>query len=172
MVDRKEYKHQWYLDNYERITKKHEQYRENNREQLKENQRRYRKDYPERARGCCKKYYENNSESLKKSVKEYSKTENGKANNQRKSTKRRVREKEIINTLTAKEWIDILSEYNYQCVYCGVKFNKNIKPERDHVIPISKGGNNIKENIVPACRSCNSIKGSNNLTSKFIPCIM
>ena len=31
-------------------------------------------------------------------------------------------------------------------------------PTRDHIIPISKGGNNVKENIVPAYRSCNSKK--------------
>ena len=31
-------------------------------------------------------------------------------------------------------------------------------PTKDHVIPISKGGHNTKENIVPACQSCNNKK--------------
>ena len=38
------------------------------------------------------------------------------------------------------------------------EFNLFDRPTRDHVIPISKGGNNTKENIVPACGSCNSKK--------------
>ncbi|MDB4875733.1 MAG: hypothetical protein JWM41_2179 [Gemmatimonadetes bacterium] len=29
----------------------------------------------------------------------------------------------------------------------------------DHVIPISRGGSHTRENVVPACRSCNSKKG-------------
>ena len=34
---------------------------------------------------------------------------------------------------------------------------------QDHVIPLSKGGQHIKENIVPACPSCNSKKGNRML---------
>ena len=97
---------------------------------------------------------------LKISLRKYRKTEKGKASSQRGHSNRRAKEKLIINTLTSKEWEDILEQYNYRCVYCGVEFNCENLPTRDHVIPISKGGNNVKENIVPACQSCNSRKGA------------
>ena len=79
---------------------------------------------------------------------------------QKKDITRRIRGRTIINTLTYKEWLNILKKYNYKCAYCGVKFTKKIKPTKDHIIPISKGGHNTKDNVVPACKSCNSKKWS------------
>ena len=77
---------------------------------------------------------------------------------QRGKAKRRARERLLINTLTAQEWIDILKKYKFKCAYCGKEFTLFDRETKDHVIPISKGGNNTRENIVPACRSCNSKK--------------
>lgn len=65
--------------------------------------------------------------------------------------------------LTKQDWEEILSTFNHRCAYCG----KSEKLEMDHVIPISKGGATTKENIVPACRSCNSKKGDK--IGKFFP---
>jgi 5-methylcytosine-specific restriction endonuclease McrA len=42
-----------------------------------------------------------------------------------------------------------------RCVYCG---RDNIKLEPDHVVPVSKGGTNYIDNVVPSCRSCNAQK--------------
>jgi len=47
---------------------------------------------------------------------------------------------------------------NYRCQYCG----KKLSPEEltyDHVIPKSKGGKTVWENIVTCCPSCNRKKG-------------
>jgi 5-methylcytosine-specific restriction endonuclease McrA len=41
------------------------------------------------------------------------------------------------------------------CVYCGSDRDLT----GDHLIPISKGGANVRTNTVLACRSCNSRKG-------------
>ncbi|MFN3603550.1 MAG: HNH endonuclease [Leptonema sp. (in: bacteria)] len=43
------------------------------------------------------------------------------------------------------------------CYYCKRKF----KPQEltmDHKIPLSRGGESIKENLVPCCKECNSKK--------------
>lgn len=45
---------------------------------------------------------------------------------------------------------------NNTCQYCGAKSKLTI----DHVIPRSKGGGDTWENLVVACSSCNTKKGS------------
>jgi len=48
------------------------------------------------------------------------------------------------------------------CAYCGAAD----KPlQRDCVLAISRGGRYTLDNIVPACRSCNASKGSEEVTT-------
>lgn len=49
---------------------------------------------------------------------------------------------------------------NFECVYCGCNHRKTLT--LDHVIPQSKGGKDSWDNLVTACRKCNSEKS--NLT--------
>lgn len=60
---------------------------------------------------------------------------------------------------TQLEWILKASENNGKCHYCKERFGIN-NLTKDHIIPLSKGGNNNIANIVPACRACNSSKGN------------
>ena len=50
---------------------------------------------------------------------------------------------------------------NYTCQYCG---NVGGDLEIEHIIPVSKGGNNDIRNLVTACRACNRAKGHRMLT--------
>lgn len=59
---------------------------------------------------------------------------------------------------TDKEWQLKLKEYKNRCVYCGWQGDL----EKDHFIPISRGGSDKIENIVPSCRKCN-VKKSNKI---------
>ena len=43
------------------------------------------------------------------------------------------------------------------CHYCGGKF-KSEEMTMDHIVPISRGGKSAKNNIVAACKTCNSKK--------------
>ena len=45
------------------------------------------------------------------------------------------------------------------CLYCGHEFSRP-SLTRDHVLPLSKGGRDIWENVVTACYHCNSRKGN------------
>ena len=51
----------------------------------------------------------------------------------------------------------------YRCQYCGRHRNELRGREfltRDHVVPLSRGGDNTWENVVAACSACNNRKAS------------
>lgn len=50
------------------------------------------------------------------------------------------------------------------CAYCG---EPTTEPERDHVQPLSDGGETAPENIVPACPTCNRSKGQRPVTEWY-----
>lgn len=59
------------------------------------------------------------------------------------------------STFTFDQWLNILEVFDHCCAYC---LRKDQKLTMDHVIPVSKEGEHTEENIVPACKSCNSRK--------------
>ena len=72
------------------------------------------------------------------------------------------RKKNAEGSHTLQEYKDKLKKFGGMCVYC----NKRKATTQDHIIPLSKGGNNYIENIAPACVSCNSSK-HNKLLSEW-----
>jgi hypothetical protein len=58
--------------------------------------------------------------------------------------------------LTFEQWQEILEKYDHRCAYCGVPDAKTM----DHVVSLKNGGIHTASNVVPACRQCNSSKGS------------
>ena len=154
----KEYNEQYYKENREKENERFKKYYWENKKRENERFKKYRWKYKEKENKRIMQWQKENPEIFKKSLRKYRKTEEGKATKQRTNIARRTLMKNIINTLTSKEWLDILEEYNYRCAYCGIEFDCENLPTKDHILPISKGGNNVKENIVPACKSCNSKK--------------
>jgi 5-methylcytosine-specific restriction endonuclease McrA len=73
----------------------------------------------------------------------------------RRAIARRVRERGAPGSYTAQEWRDKVELLGGCCIYCG---RDDVKLGPDHKVPLSRGGSNDIENIVPACRSCNSRK--------------
>ena len=68
---------------------------------------------------------------------------------------RRARLANAGGSFTSEEWQALIDRYAGRCAYCGAASDELTV---DHVVPLSKGGSNAIENIVPACFSCNSAK--------------
>lgn len=72
---------------------------------------------------------------------------------------RRALLKNSKGSFSYEDWIYIKRKFNYTCQMCGKK-EPEIKLTIDHIIPLSKGGDNDIKNIQPLCKFCNCSKGN------------
>jgi len=70
----------------------------------------------------------------------------------------------IENDYSLKEWEETLEYFNYECAYCGSKQNL----QQEHILPVVKQGRYVKNNIIPACKKCNSSKWANSLMGWYL----
>lgn len=144
--DRKrEFRNKYYQEHKDHIKEYDKKYRETHKEHIKEYMQTYREEHKEEIREYKKQYQ-----------KEYYKTEQGKA----AQHKHRAKKKNINDSFTSSEWLELCAEFNNKCAYCGIE--RNLTP--DHVKPLNKGGENNINNIVPACIACNLEKNTNDLS--------
>lgn len=129
----------YYQANKEKVTKRNDEYRQNDRE-----------SYLERNR----KYYLANRESIAIKESKWRKENKDKVNTW--TNQRRALRRGLPSTLTAIQWEAIKQHFNNTCCYCGEE-----KPlDQEHFVPLSEGGEYTRDNIIPACRCCNSSKSN------------
>lgn len=141
-----------YLDNYQK------EYRKNNIIDRRLACKKWSSNNKEYLREYHKKHYEANKEHKKKIVKKY-RLENP----ERVKVARYNRLSRIIENggvVSEVEWKEIKNKYNNKCLCCG---SNNIPLDMDHIVPLSLGGKNIKDNIQPLCRSCNARKNAKTI---------
>jgi len=129
---------------------------------LKNTKRRvtYNKKYielhPEWAKKKARESYYRHREERLISTSKYKKNHRDYYNEQER--KRHNLKNNLPATLTKENWEEILKLYNYRCYYCNSLGTKSNPLEKEHKIPLIRGGGYTKENIVPACRNCNAKK--------------
>jgi 5-methylcytosine-specific restriction endonuclease McrA len=67
---------------------------------------------------------------------------------------RRARQVMAPGTYTMADWLDLVRLYGGRCGYCDAATTL----EPDHRTPLSRGGSNRIDNIIPSCRPCNTRK--------------
>lgn len=65
----------------------------------------------------------------------------------------------VKSDFTMARWRRLLEAFDWACAYCGSTDDVG----QDHVTPISKGGEDLMHNILPACFECNDSKGHRRL---------
>ena len=142
--------------------KKQNEYHWNNRDKILERKRAYNARVKEKYKTYFKDYYKDNKQKIINRVNRWKKDNPEKFNIQRITTeqRRRARKRKLENNFSKNDW-EICKDYFrdnngvLRCAYCGKELKR---ATQEHFIPISKGGNYIKSNILPVCLSCNSSK--------------
>jgi 5-methylcytosine-specific restriction endonuclease McrA len=129
----------YYQANREKIAEWNKQHYQANREKLAE----YKKQH-----------YQANREKIAERHKRYRQANREMINAYRQ--KRRARERNADGNATAAEIQARFDYHGNRCYYCGCDGKMTI----EHRIPLSRGGTHYPANIVPACPSCNSRKGT------------
>jgi hypothetical protein len=63
-------------------------------------------------------------------------------------------------TMPKAQWIAVLEEFGGLCIFCGSEGtaeNRGIVP--DHLVPVTRFGELVLGNTVPACQACNDSRG-------------
>ncbi|MBB1516818.1 HNH endonuclease [Tessaracoccus sp. MC1679] len=78
----------------------------------------------------------------------------------RSARRRKRRLSGKVQDLTAEQWAGLCDAWR-GCAYCGAV---DVPLQKDCVLPISRGGRYTVDNVVPACRSCNTSKCNTEVT--------
>ena len=78
----------------------------------------------------------------------------------RAARRRKRRIAKLAHDLTKEQWTALQAAWG-GCAYCG---GTDKALQRDCILPISRGGRYTLANVVPACISCNTSKGNDEVT--------
>lgn len=123
-----------------------------NAEKAREAMRRWRERHPDQHSAEQRAYYARNRDRALAQSAAYHRDhpEVGLARGQNY----RARKRAAFGSFTAAQWLTLVESHGGRCAYCG-----GTGPlEADHRIPLSGGGSNTIDNIIPACRLCNAQK--------------
>jgi len=134
----------------------------------------YYKEHRGEIAAYSKEYYEVNRDEIVAQHKEYEQTAEGRevrrkvGRKYRQTAKGREAWRKAGSTRRALKLGATVGDVNeaavyelsgHACIYCGATTNLSL----DHIVPLARGGAHSEENLVVACRRCNSSKGGKPL---------
>ena len=132
---------EYYQENKEEFSERSKQYYQSNRSHLDRSNGEWRLSHPERTKEIKKKWALSNIDKCLAIGHAY-----------------RARKGGAISG--PYDFTAIRNHYGNRCLSCG---RNDVKLTIDHIIPISKGGQDTAPNIQPLCQVCNSSKGARHI---------
>jgi len=156
-----------YLKNRDEINKKSKEYYHGNKEVVLKKQKEYKRKNKDKISLRNKEYRINNSEAIREINRLYYKSDRGLFSGRVNSNKRLALKKSTGDGTVNIDSLKSLFEHQKGiCNHCECEIYINAKrgevghPNIDHVIPLSKGGKHVIENIQWLCATCNLSKGN------------
>lgn len=147
----------YYLNNREQKLEYRKQYYEKHKEAYAAYNKQYQLENKEEISAKSTEWRKNNYTRYRESIREW--LRNNPDKKQIYWCRRETQKKNLAVKFTAKDWIMCKEVFNHCCAYCG---KKSERLTQDHFIPLAADGSYTIDNIVPACRKCNSSKNDSN----------
>lgn len=161
----REYKREWARKNTENAKK----YYLANSEIIKAKVKKWRNENRERHNAWNRQWSANNKEHERLKTLRYRQKNPG-MHMAQQQRRRAMKSGAPINDFTRAQWVAMQILCDHRCAYCGKR--RKGKLTQDHIQPLSNGGSHTLSNIVPACRNCNSRKGSRPAAKPIQPFLL
>lgn len=163
-TEKGEYMKRYYLEHKAERTAYLAHYREKNREKAKRYAAEYRDLHRDKIIRAMARYYEKNKASFLRYMHNYYREH--KAEFESRNAKRRALQKGACADLSAEQVGAVKEIYrrakkdeNVRCYLCGKRIPLGHR-HVDHIIPLSRGGAHVAQNLAIACDKCNLRKGT------------
>jgi 5-methylcytosine-specific restriction endonuclease McrA len=147
-----ENKSAYYQENREEILEKKSAYYLQNRDHKLEYNARYYIENRAQLRAIARARYAMNAVEIKAAINAWRKNNRDIVRQWEKASAHNRRG--AVGKITAADIRDIFEKGNGICTYC-TKVIPEGESQIDHIIPIAKGGPNLRDNCTLACRTCN-----------------
>ena len=128
------------------------EYYKNKRDKILSHKHQYYLEHKEVISEKSLKHYKSNKEKIRIYTKQYREGHRELFTMHRH--KRKALVKMVASNFTTDQWEQLKREFNYKCAYCG-----ETEPlAQDHFVPVIKGGEYTRDNIIPSCKFCNGSK--------------
>lgn len=122
-----------------------------NRDRIQANNKAYYVAHMDQCKANARAFYAANLEQCKETMQKWVENNRDQHNLNGRIAKQRRR---AAGDLSKDDWLEVLAEFGNACLACGA----TERIEMDHIVPIIKGGLNLKDNLQPLCKSCNTRK--------------